>query len=333
MPRPPFRFAVQAANAASGGQWRLLAQRVEDLGYSTLFVPDHYLGPGPAQRAAHTPRQDLAPIAAMTAAAAATSTLRIGSRVFCVDYHVPAVLAKEAATLDLLSDGRLELGLGAGWSDGEYLAMGLEFAPGGRRLAKLAEVVDLVKAHCADAELACRGEYVNVRGYRGTPTAVQRPHPPIMIGGARRRMLTYAGTHADIVSISNVAFAERDSDGLTPMAQARQRAGWVSAAAGERFSGLDLESSPYFTAITDDADAALSAVAEQTGSSVEVLREHPNVLAGFGTGGGGDPAGAPRGGGHQLRHRSARSDRRVCARGGCVDGQLETSHNWRKVNR
>src|SRR6201985_3946366 len=115
MDRPPFRFAVQATTAAGDRHGRETVRKVEALGYTTLFLADHYLGPGPAQRAARTPRQDLAPIAAMAAAAAVTETLRVGCRVFCIDYHVPAVLAKEAATLDLLSDGRLELGLGAGW--------------------------------------------------------------------------------------------------------------------------------------------------------------------------------------------------------------------------
>ena len=157
MDRQPFRFAIQATNAASGRDWRDFACKVEDLGYSTLFLADHYLGPGPAQRAARTPRQDLAPIAAIAAAAAHTTTLRVGCRVFCIDYHVPAVLAKEAATLDLLSDGRLELGIGAGWSGVEYEAMGLTFDTPGRRIAKLKEVVALVKAHCAGEELASIG--------------------------------------------------------------------------------------------------------------------------------------------------------------------------------
>ena len=113
--------------------------------------------------------EHLAPIAAIAAAAAHTTTLRVGCRVFCVDYHVPAVLAKEAVTLDLLSDGRLELGIGAGWSGAEYAAMGLTFDTPGRRIAKLKEVVALVKAHCADGEIALSGEFVNVNGYRGTP--------------------------------------------------------------------------------------------------------------------------------------------------------------------
>src|SRR3984957_5167317 len=124
MDRPPFRFAVQATNAAGGREWRDTVRNVQDLGYATLFLADHYLGPGPAQRESRWPPQPLAPIAALAAAAAWTSELRVGCRVFCVDYHVPAVLAKEAATIDLLSDGRLEMGFGAGWSETEHNAMG-----------------------------------------------------------------------------------------------------------------------------------------------------------------------------------------------------------------
>jgi probable F420-dependent oxidoreductase len=280
MSRRPFRFAVQAANAASGDQWRSLARKVEELGYSTLFLADHYLGPGPAQKAAHTPRQDLAPIAAMAAAAAATTTLRVGCRVFCIDYHVPAVLAKEAATLDLLSDGRLEFGIGAGWSDGEYRAMGLEFDTPPRRIAKLREVVALFKAHCAGEELDVRGEFVTAAGYAGRPRPVQRPHPPVMIGGARSHVLSYAGREADIVSISNVPFVERNDAGLTPAQEMERRIGYVRAGAGKRIDGLDIESSPYFTAVTDDPAAALAAISASTTIPIAVLTDHPNVLVG-----------------------------------------------------
>jgi probable F420-dependent oxidoreductase len=280
MPQRPFRFAVQAANAPSWTEWRSTARKVEHLGYSTLFLADHYLGPGPAQRSAHTPRQDLAPIAAMAAAAAVTDTLRVGCRVFCIDYHVPAVLAKEAATLDLLSDGRLEFGIGAGWSDGEYRAMGLEFDTAPRRIAKLREVVALFKAHCAGEELDCRGEFVNVRGYAGRPRTVQRPHPPIMIGGGRERVLSFAGREADSVSISNVPFVERNDAGLTPAEEIERRIGHVRSAAGERIAGLDIESSPYFTAVTDDATAALGSIAETTRIPLPILTGHPNVLVG-----------------------------------------------------
>jgi probable F420-dependent oxidoreductase len=216
----------------------------------------------------------------MAAAAAVSQTLRIGCRVFCVDYHAPAILAKEAATLDLLSDGRLEMGLGAGWSEVEYTAMGLDFEPPGRRIAKLAEVVSFIKAHWQGEELNWAGEFVQVHGYAGRPPTVQRPHPPIMIGGGGQRVLSLAGREADIVSISSVPFVARDADGLDPQAVAQRRFGFVRNAAGERFHGLDVESSPYFTEITDDPETALAGLATATGIATELLRDHPNVLVG-----------------------------------------------------
>jgi len=281
--RQPFRFAIQATNAAGARAWREFVRTVEQLGYSTLFLADHYLGPGPAQQAARTPRQDLAPIAAIAAAAAYTKTLRVGCRVFCIDYHVPAVLAKEVATLDLLSDGRLEVGIGAGWSGVEYEAMGLHMDTPGRRIAKLKEVVALVKAHCAGAELTHSGTYVNVHGYQGTPQTVQRPHPPIMIGGGGKRVLTYAGREADVVSINTVPFTARNDDGLTPQEEAVRRFEYVRAAAGTRIGDLDIESSPYFVSVIDsgaDTEDAYQRMATKTGMALEVLRDHPNVLAG-----------------------------------------------------
>lgn len=280
MDRPPFRFAVQATNAAGGREWRDTVRKVEDLGYSTLFLADHYLGPGPAQKVARTPRQDLAPIAAMAAAAALSDKLRIGCRVFCIDYHVPAVLAKEAATLDLLSDGRLEMGIGAGWSETEYNAMGLTFDRAGRRIAKLAEVVSLIKAHWEGEQLEFAGRQIQVRGYAGRPRPVQQPHPPIMIGGGGPRMLAFAGREADIVSMSSVPFVARDADGLDPETVAKRRIDVVRDAAGERYARLEIEGSPYFTAITDDPEAALDKAAASTGIPTQVLRTHPNVMIG-----------------------------------------------------
>jgi probable F420-dependent oxidoreductase len=275
-----FRFAVQATNASGAREWRETAQRVEGHGYSTLFLADHYLGPGPAQRIANTPRQDLAPIAAMAAAAAVTETLRVGCRVFCVDYHLPAVLAKEAATLDLLSGGRLELGVGAGWSESEYEAMGISFNRPGERIDKLKEVVALLRAHFSGEEIVCKGKYVHAEGYAGTPMTVQRPHPPIMIGGGRKRVLAYAGREADIVSINTVPFVARNDDGLSPSAEAARRLDYVRVAAGERFAALDIESSPYFVNVTDDNAGALTRLSTAIGVPVDVLQDHPNVLVG-----------------------------------------------------
>lgn len=276
----PFRFAVQATKAKSAAEWRDLARKVEDLGFSTLFLADHYLGPGPASRAASQPPQHLAPIAAMATAAAVTETLRVGCRVFCVDYHVPAALAKEAATLDLLSDGRLEFGIGAGWSEPEYRAMGLTFEPAPQRITKLEEVISLVKAHWSGHELDRTGEFVNVTGYAGLPLPVQRPRPPIMIGGGRKRVLSLAAREADIVSIANVPFVPVNEAGLSPEKEAVRRLGYVREAAGDRFGHLDIESSPYFTEITDDTEAAVARVATMLAIEPDGLLDHPNVLIG-----------------------------------------------------
>jgi probable F420-dependent oxidoreductase len=276
----PFRFAVQGVKAKRAAEWHTFARTTEDLGYSTLFVADHYLGRGPAMDKARQPLQYVAPIAAMAAAAAVTNALRIGCRVFCVDYHVPAVLAKEAATLDFLSDGRLEFGIGAGWSEHEYDAMGLTFAPAPERVAKLKEFVALFKAHCTGDLLQEEGRYAVATGYTGLPLPVQQPHPPIMIGGSRKVVLSFAAREADIVSLNNVDFVTCNDDGLTPHEEAIRRLDYVRNAAGDRFGALDIESSPFFTRITDDAHAAATEIAGYLAYPAEELGRHPNVLLG-----------------------------------------------------
>jgi probable F420-dependent oxidoreductase len=276
----PFRFAVQATQATSAKAWRDVARSAQDLGYATLFLADHYLGPGPAQREARWPPQDLAPVTAMASAAAWTETLRVGCRVFCVDYHVPAVLAKEAATLDLLSDGRLELGIGAGWSEPEYQALGLPLAPAARRVDKLAEVVALVKAHFTGDPLDVRGEHATAAGYAGLPLPAQRPHPPIIIGGARKRVLSLAAREADIVSVSNVHFTPLNEAGRTPAEEAAYRFGVIRDAAGDRFAAIEVECSSFFTRITSDPRAAAERYARMLGTPADGLLGHPNVLIG-----------------------------------------------------
>jgi probable F420-dependent oxidoreductase len=277
----PFRFAVQAVDATSAKEWCDVARKVEDLGFSTLFVADHYLGPGPASSATLLAPKQLAPIAAMSVAAAVTRTLRVGCRVFCIDYHVPAVLAKEAATIDVLSDGRLEFGIGAGWHTAEYQAMGLTFDDGPSRVAKLEEVVALIKAQWSGDQLDFRGTFVTACGYSGLPVPVQGPHPPLMIGGSRKRVLSLAGREADIVSLANVPWTPVNQSGLTPQQEAARRVGFVRQAAGDRFEQLDIESSPYFSEVTANPEQVLvTMAARMRNADPEVLREHPNVLVG-----------------------------------------------------
>ncbi|WP_344593471.1 TIGR03621 family F420-dependent LLM class oxidoreductase [Actinomadura vinacea] len=281
----PFRFAVQTTTAKSAGEWRDLARRVEDRGYSTLFLADHYIGPGPVSARTLLRPQHLAPIAAMAAAAAWTSTLRIGCRVFCIDYHVPAALAKEAATIDLLSDGRLEFGIGAGTNQGEYEAMGVPFHEAPRRVSKLEEVVSMVKAHWSGEPMDIDGEHVKVTGYAGLPLPVQRPRPRILIGGSKKRVLSLAAREADIVSMANVGWTPRNDAGLTPMEEAQRRYALVRDAAGARFADLELESSPYLLAVTDDVDGTVDRWSAALRDALpearpELLKNHPNVLAG-----------------------------------------------------
>jgi probable F420-dependent oxidoreductase len=280
MTTKPFRFAVQGTRATSAREWYDLARKVEDLGYSTLFTADHYVGPGRAARACSMPPQHLAPIAAMAAAAAITSTLRVGCRVFCVDYHVPAALAKEAATIDLLSDGRLEMGIGAGSQVNEYAALGIPAEPGKVRVDKLEEVIALFKAHWSGEPIELNGEHVRVSGYRGLPLPVQKPHPPLMIGGNRKRVLSLAAREAETVSISNVPFDPINEAGRSPKQEAAYRYDVVKSAAGERLAQIEIEGSPYFTVITDNPEAAYKDIAGWISVDAEVLPEHPNVLVG-----------------------------------------------------
>jgi probable F420-dependent oxidoreductase len=253
-----------------------MVRRMEDLGYSTLFHADHYVGPGPAGAQSLLGAQQLAPLTSMAAAAAWTRTLRVGCRVFCIDYHVPAVLAKEAATLDFLSDGRLEFGIGAGWHADEYRAMGLEFGDGPRRVDKLEEVIALVKAHWSGEQIDVQGHYVKVQGYSGLPLPVQKPRPLIMIGGGKKRVLSIAAREADVVSIATVPWAHP-----TPFEELEDRVGYVREAAGDRFGDLELELSPSCVEITDDVHGTLERIAPGLrNADPDILGDHPNVLVG-----------------------------------------------------
>jgi probable F420-dependent oxidoreductase len=267
----PFRFAV-GGDADSAAGWRELSTRAEGLGYTTLFVADHYHLPAGGLG---YPVQQLAPIAAMATAAAWTTTLRVGTRVFCTDYHLPVPLAKEAATIDLLSEGRLVLGLGGGWHQDEYEAMGLTFADGPTRIQNLEEVVAVAKAHFSGQPIDFDGEIVHVHDYVGAPTPVQQPHPEIMIGGSKRRVMSLAAREADIVSLSNVVSPEVD----TTAALATQ-IGYVRDAAGDRFDTLDFELMHPYVEVTDDVERALAQAAPRFGVDVELLRDHELVLIG-----------------------------------------------------
>ncbi len=278
-----FRFGVQAFAADSAAEWTGLARGAEDFGYSCLSVADHYFGPGKAMTEASHPAQNLAALPAMAAAAAVTERILIGSRVMCVDYHQPVVLAKSLATIDLLSDGRLEAGLGAGWISSEYEAMGIPMDRAGTRIDRLVEYVELTKAFFAGEDLAIDGEHVKVSDMAAIPAAVQTGGPKIMIGGGSPRVLRTGGRLADIVSINfDNSAGKIGAHGLgsgTPAGTA-DKVRWIREGAGDRFGSIELEIGAYFTTVTDDGSKTREAMGAAFGMSGDDLKAYPHALIG-----------------------------------------------------
>ena len=279
----PFRFGVQSFNAESGADWRDKARRAEDLGYSALHLADHILGPGPALEKTNHPVQNIAAVPAMAFAAAATDTLKIGCRVFCVDYRLPVVLVKEAMTLDLLSDGRLELGLGAGWLEEEYHALGIEFDTPGRRIERLHNVVLAIKAYAHDGRVDVANDDVRWRDFEGLPKSIQKPHPPIMIGGGAPKILGLAGREADIASLNfnnRAGIIGPEGVRLSTAEETAKKIGWIRDGAQGRFDDVEIEIGAYFTFVVDDAASIVGNFASSFGLSEDEIRAHPHGLFG-----------------------------------------------------
>jgi probable F420-dependent oxidoreductase len=264
-----FRFGVSCAQGGSRRDWAEKGRRAEQLGYATLLIPDH-LG------------EQLAPVPALLAAAAATTTLRVGSFVFDNDFRHPVMLAKEAATLDLLSDGRFELGLGAGWMRAEYDQAGLVFAPASVRVGRLAETLRIVKAFCAEEPVTFIGTHYTVTSLAGLPKPLQKPHPPLLVGGGGQRLLSIAAQEANIVSIVPRARADGGGLDLTDLtvASMAQKVAWLRTAAGDRFSTLELNTLVQAVMVTDNPHTVASQLAERYGVAPELVLETPYVLIG-----------------------------------------------------
>jgi probable F420-dependent oxidoreductase len=266
-----FRFGVQASTGRSGAEWAEQARKVEGLGYSTLFMPDHFVD------------TDLAPMVALPFAAAATATLRIGMLVLGNDYKHPAVVAKEAATLDVLSGGRLEFGLGAGWMTADYEALGLPYDSHGTRIARLGEALAVVKGAWGDGPFDFEGEHYAITGYDARPKPLQQPRPPILVGGGGPKVLRLAGREADIVGINPIlragtigADAARDTMGDSTA----RKVGWIREGAGARFDDLELQVRYFVASITDDARALAEAMAPAFGVEPAEALSSGAVLAG-----------------------------------------------------
>jgi probable F420-dependent oxidoreductase len=268
-----FRFAAQLSTPPDGTArgWADQARRAEDLGYATLLMPDHF-------------GDQLAPVPALAAVAAATSTLRMGSLVFGNDYRHPVVLAKEAATLDVLSDGRLELSLGAGWMRTDYEEAGIAYDTPRVRVERFEESVRVLQGLLrTDGPFSFDGAYYRVHEHTLRPRPVQQPGPPLIIGGGGRRVLSFAARHADIVSI-NVNLREGTGGVETaPNAspeRTREKVAWVKEAAGPRFDDLELNALIGFVMITDDASGIAEAMAPSFGIPADDALHVPLALLG-----------------------------------------------------
>ena len=267
----PFRFGINARNAASRAEWQDRARRIESLGYSTLLVPDH-LWPV------------LAPVPALLSAAAATSTLRVGTNVINNDLRHPVLLAREAATLDLLTDGRFELGLGAGYVQSEYEQAGIRYDRGRVRVERLAEAVTIIKGLLAGTKLSFTGQHYRITGHTIHPGPIQRPHPPIMIGGNGPRLMTLAARDADIVNITGFRpmgdGAEHDMSGWRVTA-IDERMRFLREAAGARFDRLELSAQLQRVIVTEHRrEAADELTKTWTHLTAEEILETPFVLIG-----------------------------------------------------
>src|SRR5499433_1271220 len=213
----PFRFGVNVWRATSRAEWREKARKLEDLGYAVFNVPDHLA-------------DFFAPMPALVSAAEATTRLHVGTHVFNNDLRHPVLVAREAATVDLLTEGRFQLGLGAGHMQSEYVQAGLGFDAAGTRVARLAEAVTIIKGLFTGMPVTFAGQHYHVTGHQLHPLPVQRPHPPLLIGGNGRRLLTMAAREADIVGLTGITFR--------PGGQGPELSGWTVAGVEERLQRI-----------------------------------------------------------------------------------------------
>ena len=277
----PFRFGVQSFNAENAEDWTTQVQRAEELGFSAFHLADHILGAGPALEKSNHPVQNLAAIPAMAYAAAVTKTINIGCRVFCVDYHLPIVLIKSAMTIDKLSNGRLEFGLGAGWITEEYEALGITKDEPAVRIDRLGDVIEGIKAYCGEGPAELSNNTINWKDFEGSPKPISKP--PIMIGGGSPRILRLAGREADIVSLNfnnRSGMIGPDGVGKSTAEETEKKMRWIKEGAGDRFDDLEIEIGAYFSFVMDDPSPVLGPFAQSFGLSEDEMRNHPHALFG-----------------------------------------------------
>ena len=274
----PFRFTAQAPDFdGSMARWRSELAWIADTGFTTVALADHFTG-----------GYTMEPLVTLTAAAM-RSKLRVQTAVLGLDYRHPVLLHRAAATLDLLSQGRLELGLGAGWMSSDYEAAGMVMDPPGVRIERLEETLDVLDGLFAGEPFDYHGKHVRVEGLTGVPTAVQRPHPPFLIGGGGKRMLRLAGRRADIVGVNaNLAAGVPGRESVLDVGweSMREKVGWAregAEAAGRDFERLELSMAQWLLFVTEsrtESEGLLSKLSGRLGVDPAWLDAAPGVLVG-----------------------------------------------------
>ena len=268
-PHRGFRFGVQVSKETTAKGWAELARRTEAAGYEVLTMPDHFT-------------DQLAPIPALMAAASATSTLRVGALVFDNDYKHPVVLAKELATIDLLSEGRLEIGLGAGWMISDYEEAGMPYDSPKVRIDRFIEGIAVIRGAMADGAFSYSGDHYTITNYNGQPKPVQA-RPPLLIGGGGKRVLTYAAREADIIGINGTLTAGVvGPEALSTMTaeSVDEKVSIVAAAGAHRLNDIEMNIRTFFVKVTNDRAATIEGISSMFGVSAEMIDASPFALIG-----------------------------------------------------
>jgi probable F420-dependent oxidoreductase len=265
-----FRFAADMQHAFEGRSWTDSVREVEALGYSTLFVPDHF-------------DEGYGPVAAMAATAAVTTTLKVGALVLDCDFRHPAVLARELATIDVLSEGRLEVGLGAGWKRLDYDRSGIPMDSPKVRVDRMIEHTKVLKGLFAAGPFTFEGEHYRITDLDGTPKPYRPEGPPFLIGGGGPRVLRFAAANTDIVGVnasihSGTIDTAAAQDALP--ASIDEKIGWVREGAGERFDQIELNAWLSVAALTDDAASLAEMLAGGFETSPQNVLDSPLTLIG-----------------------------------------------------
>jgi probable F420-dependent oxidoreductase len=263
-----FRFAAMVSRGRSAAHWIEIARRAEALGYDVLLMPDHMT-------------DQLAPLPALTAAAAATTTLRVGSFVFANDYRNPVMLAREAATLDLLSGGRLEFGIGAGWNRSDYRQLGIAYDAPKIRVDRMEEALTLIKRLWTEEKVTHDGAHYHMRDATVLPRPMQRPHPPVMVGGGGPRMLRIAAREAQIVALAPAVNVKGGPDLRTlTVGSLAERVARLRRLAGKRFDELELNVIVFDAQVTNTRQSLVKLVAGYLKAAVTGVVASPFFLYG-----------------------------------------------------